>query len=85
MNGFNNSISVLIDKDKQKDKDIEELKLKVAKLENGKYASKRHKIDESPMDPVNNKNERVDTIDESDSGRHRKAARLIPLTLLENK
>lgn len=86
MNGFNRSISVLINQDKKKDKDIEELKIKVAKLENEEHAAtKRCKIDESPIHAVNDKNERVDKIDESDSGRHRKAARLIPLTLLENK
>jgi len=85
LNGFNRSISVLIDQDKKKDKDIKELKIKVAKLEIEEHGTKRCKIDESPMNPVNDKNERVDKIDASDSGRHRKAARLIPLTLLENK
>lgn len=85
LNGFNRSISVLIDQDRKKDKDIKELKQKIDNLQNGEYASKPHKMDESSMHLLNDKNEHADKIYESYNMRPRKAGRLIPLSLLENK
>ncbi len=87
LNDFNHSISILIDKDKKKDNDIEELRQKVARLEANKPNLELCKNGESSSDQfgMNGMIEHVDKMGKNEKGRHERAWRLVPLTLLENK
>ena len=86
LNDFNHSISILIDKDKKKDKDIEELRQKVARLEASKPSSERKNCESSSdQSGMNGMIEHVDKMGKHAKGRHKRAWRLVPLTLLENK